>query len=229
MQDQELGLDRTVAASWAPDDTWPTFSEGVGGIADELGAHTADAPPAAPLTGGPDAGEIMDPAVASDDGIDDGFTDDLEPDGPPAVEAVAAIEGHPLHPAIVPLPIGSFVGAFLCDLAYLRTKDRFWARGARILTGAGLVTGAIAGSLGAIDFTGRREIRSHKSAWVHAGGNLTVMALGLVSEVIRAKDERTAVARGALAISAVSAAILGVTGWIGGELSYRERIGVTTS
>ena len=121
------------------------------------------------------------------------------------------------------------MGAFLCDLAYLRTKDRFWARGARILTGAGLVTGAIAGSLGAIDFTGRREIRSHKSAWVHAGGNLTVMALGLVSEVIRAKDERTAVARGALAISAVSAAILGVTGWIGGELSYRERIGVTTS
>jgi uncharacterized membrane protein len=222
MQDNELGLDRTVAASWAPDDTWPTLEDPV---SDELGAHTADAPPPAPLTGAPDAGDVIDTAAS----FDDRPTGAREADGPPAVEAVAAIEGHPLHPAIVPLPIGSFVGAFLCDLAYLRTRDRFWARGARLLTGAGLLTGAIAGSLGAVDFTGRREIRSHKAAWVHAGGNLTVMALGIVSELIRARDERTAVARGALAISAASAAILGVTGWIGGELSYRDRIGVTTS
>ena len=222
MQDHELGMDRTVAASWAPDDTWPAFTAGITGIADELGAHTAEAPPAAPLTGTPDAAEVMDVFVA----VDDGFTDDLEADGPPAVEAVAAIEGHPLHPAIVPLPIGSFVGAFLCDLAYVRTHDRFWARSARLLTGAGLVTGAIAGSLGAIDFTGRREIRSYPAAWVHAGGNAAVLGLGVVSEIIRAKDERGAVARGALAISAASVALLGLTGWLGGELAFRARIGV---
>lgn len=229
MQDHELGLDRTVAVSWAPDDAWPGLDDP---ISDELGAHTAEAPPAAPLAGEPDTGRRIEaPATghARGDATSEADFEDMAPAGPPAIEAVAAIEGHPLHPVLVPLPIGSFVGAFLCDVAYLRTRDRFWARGARILTGAGLVSGALAGSLGALDFTGRREIRRHRAAWVHAGGNLSVLGMGLVSVLIRSKDERRAVARGALALSAASVALLGLTGWLGGELTFRDRIGVTTS
>ena len=152
-----------------------------------------------------------------------------EPDlgaGREPVAAVAAVDGHPLHPVLVPLPIGAFVGAFVADVAYLRTNDRFWARGARLLTAAGLGTGLLAGSLGALDFTGRRRIRSHASAWVHAGGNATVLALALASVALRGRDEGEAVTRGGLAISAASAVILLATGWLGGELSYRERIGV---
>jgi uncharacterized membrane protein len=154
--------------------------------------------------------------------------DHLEIAGPEPVEAVAAVDGHPLHPVVVPLPIGSFVGAFLCDLAYARTHDAFWARGARILTGAGIATGLLAGALGAMDFTGRREIRSHGAAWAHAGGNLTVLALSTVSELARSRQDGR-VPAAAMALSATSAMILLVTGWLGGELAYRERIGVTRS
>ena len=215
MRDDELGLDRTVAATWAPDDTWPAFTEE---FADELAPGAAHANPG----GGAEVGEAM---VADElGGL--GFDDDLaDGDG---VEAVAAIEGHPLHPVLVPLPIGSFVGAFLCDLAYVGTHDRFWARGARLLTGAGLVTGVLAGSLGALDFTGRARIRSRRTAWVHGAGNLAVLGLAAVSERLRTADERGAVARGALAISAASVAVLGVTGWLGGELAFRDRIGMTS-
>src|SRR3954454_8945876 len=134
-------------------------------------------------------------------------SDQLQLAGPEPVESVAAIGGHPLHPVVVPLPIGSFVGAFLCDLAFARTQDVFWARGARVLTGAGIVTGLLAGSLGAVDFTGRREVRRHRAAWAHAGGNLAVLALSGVSELVRARDERSVPAP-AMALSAMSALIL---------------------
>jgi uncharacterized membrane protein len=145
--------------------------------------------------------------------------------GPEPVESVAAVGGHPLHPLVVPLPIGAFVGAFLCDLAFARTQDAFWARGGRVLTGAGIVTGLLAGSLGALDFTGRSQVRSHRAAWAHAGGNLTVLALSGVSELVRTRQPRT-VPPPAMALSAISALILLGTGWLGGELAYRERIGV---
>lgn len=149
-----------------------------------------------------------------------------EQDAPEAVESVAAIAGHPLHPSVVPLPIGAFVGAFVADLAYARSGDPFWARAARHLTDAGIVTGLMAGSLGAMDFTGREPIRRHGSAWVHGLGNATVLGMALLSRSMRQRDERRAGERGAMWISGLSVAMLGITGWLGGELSYRHRIGV---
>jgi uncharacterized membrane protein len=219
MRDElELGMDRTVAVTWAPDDTWPAFVEGMTGLADD----DMDAEVVAVAS----VGSEDDPARTDDAGYPvDGRSDAWRRE---PVEAVAAVDGHPLHPALVPLPIGAFVGALACDLAYTRTHDRFWARGAHLLTGAGIVTGLAAGSLGALDFGGRPQIRRRPSAWLHAGGNLAVLGLAGVSEVLRARDERAAVARGALAISALSAVLLAATGWLGGELAFRDRIGVTT-
>jgi uncharacterized membrane protein len=147
--------------------------------------------------------------------------------GPEAVPSVANLAGHPLHPMIVPLPIGALVGAFLSDVAYARTGDPFWARSSRHLTDAGIVTGSLAGLLGATDFSGRERTRELPQAWLHAGGNAAVLGLAVVARALRGRDERGAARGAGLVISATSAAILGVTGWLGGELSYRHRIGVT--
>lgn len=43
----------------------------------------------------------------------------------------------------------------------------------------------------------------------------------------RLDDAAAAVLPWGLTLSAINAALLGVTGWYGGELSYRHRIGVT--
>ena len=151
-------------------------------------------------------------------------------DSPPrAVESRAAVNGHPIHPMLVPLPIGSLVGAALADVAYLRTRDRFWARSARHLTEAAIVTAAMAAIPGAIDFTGREEIRQRPAAWVHAGGNALVLGLSVLSLAMRDAEDRQPPVRPAMAASLLSLGILGVTGWLGGELSYRYRIGVTES
>ena len=144
-----------------------------------------------------------------------------------AIPSTAAIAGHPLHPAVVPFPIGAFTGALVADVAYAATRDPFFARAGRMLTLAGLVTGAVAAILGGIDFWSTRQIRSHAIAWFHVLGNALVLGLGGISMAVRRDRGGRAVVPGGIALSAVSAMVLVVTGWLGGELSYRHRVGVT--
>jgi len=145
-----------------------------------------------------------------------------------AIPSLAAVAGHPLHPMVVPLAIGSLAGALAADVALAATGDRFFGRAGRLLTGAGLATGAIASVLGGIDFAGRGQVRSHPAAWLHLGGNAAALALSAASLGFRARagDDSKAVLPVALALSASAGAMLVVTGWLGGELSYRHRIGV---
>lgn len=233
----ELGIDRMVVTRWAPDDTWPAMLDEYA-AGDREPASTDDVRRSGLRhVGGGGSAADHDSTLRTDADVAPELVDTVAPipddhdlaelDRRP-VEAVAAVDGHPLHPVLVPLPIGAFVGAFVADLAYLGTHDRFWARGSRLLTIAGLATGLLAGSLGAIDFTGRRRIRRHRSAWLHGAGNLTVLGLALGSVALRSRDERRAVTDGGVVISATTATILLVTGWLGGELAYRDRIGVTS-
>ena len=144
------------------------------------------------------------------------------------VPSTAAIGGHPLHPMLVPLPIGFLVGVLLSDLAYWRTADAFWARASLWLVAAGVVTGLLAAIFGFIDFATIGRARAHASGWVHFIGNLTAVALSAISWFLRARDAAGAVMPTGLALSLVVAAILLVTGWLGGELTYRYLIGALT-
>jgi uncharacterized membrane protein len=143
-----------------------------------------------------------------------------------AAPSRAAIKGHPLHPMVIPLPLAALVGLLLADLAFWGTGDPFWARAALWLVGFGMVTGAAAAVLGAVDFFGIAHAREHRMGWVHAIGNASVLVLAVVSWWLRTGDAGAAVLPWGLLLSFVIVAILGVTGWAGGELSYRHRIGV---
>jgi uncharacterized membrane protein len=144
-----------------------------------------------------------------------------------AIPSTAAIAGHPLHPVVVPLPIGALTGALAADIAYAATDDPFFARAGRLLTLTGLVTGAFAAVLGGVDFWSKGQIRSHRIAWFHVLGNALMLALSGISLGLRMRGGRAATLPAGLALSAASAVVLMVTGWLGGELSYRHRIGLT--
>lgn len=145
---------------------------------------------------------------------------------PDAIPSAAAIAGHPLHPMIVPLPIGLLAGAFGADLAYVATRDKLWARAALALTAGGVVAGAIAGSVGAVDFLSRARIRERPISWYHAGGNAAVLGLGIASIAARFRAPERAVIPTGLLLSSASAGLLLITGWLGGELVYRYRAAV---
>lgn len=142
---------------------------------------------------------------------------------------VAAVLGHPLHPMVVPLPIGALVGAFVADLIFLATDNSFWAEAAFWLIAAGLVTGAAAALLGIIEMMGLRRARTMGLAWLH--GMLNILALGIsgISCLMRQSDmEGVAGGIGGYMTGAV-VLLLAVSGWAGGEMAYRHGLGVGTN
>jgi uncharacterized membrane protein len=143
------------------------------------------------------------------------------------VKSTASINGHPIHPLLIPFPIAFLIGALLTDLAYLNgVGDSFWARASLWLIAAGFIGGVLAAVFGLIDFITIRRVREHKIAWIHFIGNATVLVLALINWLLRLSNLLENVPPWGIALSIITAAILLITGWAGGELAYRHKIGV---
>jgi uncharacterized membrane protein len=143
-----------------------------------------------------------------------------------AAPSSAAIAGHPIHPMLVPFPIAALVGALVVDVAFLQSGDAFWARAGFWLLAAGIATGALAAVFGLVDFLSVPRVRSLTAGWVHFLGNATALALAAWNLALRWDDPAAGATGLGVALSAAVVLILLVTGWLGGELSYRHRIGV---
>lgn len=143
-----------------------------------------------------------------------------------AVKSKAAIGGHPIHPMLIPFPVAFLPGALVTDLVYRSTGDAFWARASLWLLAAGVVTGALAAVFGLIDFLSIRRARSLRAGWVHFLGNVLAMALSIFNLLLRWGEPVPDVPSLGVTLSAVVTLILVVTGWLGGELSYKHAIGV---
>lgn len=140
--------------------------------------------------------------------------------------STAAVGGHPIHPMMIPYPVAFLTGAVLTDLAARSTSDPFWARASRWLLGAGVVSGLAAGAVGAIDYFTIRRAREKNVGKLHAYGNPVAIGLAAASLYARRGSGDEAPNGTALGLSAATAALVGVTGWAGAELSYRHMVGV---
>lgn len=148
-------------------------------------------------------------------------------DLPPAdIPSRAAIAGHPIHPMLVPLPIGFLIGAWIGDIVFAATDHPFWAFAAFWLLVGGLVAGLLAAAVGMVDFAAIRQARAHRAGWIHAAGNALALLLAAITIWLRRADPAGPVVPWGLLWSSCIAGLLAVTGWFGGELSYRHRIGV---
>ncbi|MCK9529952.1 MAG: DUF2231 domain-containing protein [Gammaproteobacteria bacterium] len=136
------------------------------------------------------------------------------------------LAGHPVHPMLVPFPIAFLVGVLVTDLIFLGTGNAYWAQSSVYLALAGLVTGVAAAMVGFTDFVTLPQVRSHRMAWIHFIGNALVLLLAL-ARTLYSWDAPTETVRGTgLVLSAAMTALLLLTGWAGGELAYRHKIGV---
>ena len=143
-----------------------------------------------------------------------------------APKSTARFMGHPIHPMLVPFPIAFFTGAFLADLAFLGTNDPFWTLAAAWLLGAGLAGAALAALAGLTDFLGDRRIRALGDAWLHMIGNVTLVALEAFNLLLRIGDPAWPLPSPGVYLSGAGFLLLGFTGWKGGELVFRRRVGV---
>jgi uncharacterized membrane protein len=138
----------------------------------------------------------------------------------------ASIASHPIHPMLVPIPIGLWVFSLICYLVYLGGATSESWRIVAFYTMVGGVLGAgIAAVPGVIDMlslTGSRK----RTALIHMSINLVIVVVYLVNIGMRLGEPANVMTPVWLSIAAV--ALLGVSGWLGGKMVYKQAVGVDT-
>lgn len=122
--------------------------------------------------------------------------------------------GHPVHPLMVQVPIGSWLSAAVLDLRPGRS------RASRLLVGVGLAAAAPAALAGAVDWAELHR-QQQRVGLVHALSNAAAVGLYAVSLAHRVKGRGAAGrAYGFAGLTAV-----GLGGMLGGHLAYRQASG----
>jgi nitrite reductase/ring-hydroxylating ferredoxin subunit/uncharacterized membrane protein len=131
--------------------------------------------------------------------------------------------GHPLHPVLAQVPVGTWLSASVLDVIAVMTPDDGRAgveRSAEALLAAGLAAVPAAAAAGSADWSALHQ-EQQRLGLVHASANVLAATLLAASLVQRRRGQQ---ARGrALGLLGVSAASAGAA--IGGHLSYRWAAG----
>jgi uncharacterized membrane protein len=145
------------------------------------------------------------------------------------ITSSVSILGHPIHPIIVIFPVAFLSGVAGTDIAYWLTKDIFWARASVWLLGLGLFTGILAAIIGMIDFFRIPRVQQRTAGWAHMLLNISVLVLSAVNWFVRLWQPVSIIIPLGIILSFVVALLLLVSGWYGGELTFRHKIGVIGS
>lgn len=141
---------------------------------------------------------------------------------------VAGPYGHPFHPILVTIPIGTWVASLVFDIIGFVAEDpEPYVVASRVLILIGIIGALAAAFVGFLDY--RQLVKgtaAHRTATVHMALNLGVIALFIVNLLVRwsADDEEVSVFGFILSLVALGA--LGLSGWLGGKLSYHYGVRV---
>ena len=128
--------------------------------------------------------------------------------------------GHPLHPLLTDVPIGTWTSAMLLDL--LGGEDA--EDGADRLVGLGILASLPAIATGLSDWADTIG-PDRRTGLVHAWANSAALTLYSASYVARKSGRRGL----GVTLGLLGGGAMGVGGWIGGHLSYGHGVGVTAT
>lgn len=136
--------------------------------------------------------------------------------------------GHPFHPILVTIPIGAWVTSLVFDLgSHLADDPAPLAEGARWLIGVGVLGALAAAMVGVLDFfTIPTRTGAWRTALSHMVLNLTLTGAYTAQFFWRPQHPTSAAGAGPISVSAVSLAVLAVSGYLGGELVFRYGVRV---
>ncbi|MBD0337542.1 MAG: DUF2231 domain-containing protein, partial [Cyanobacteria bacterium Co-bin13] len=89
-----------------------------------------------------------------------------------------------------------------------------------------LLTAIAAAITGMSDFINIPRVRRRRAGWAHMLLNVGVLLLTIVNLVIRWGNPEGAIVPWGLVISWVVATLLLASGWYGGELMFRHKVGI---
>lgn len=148
----------------------------------------------------------------------------------PVSAVLAGPYGHPFHPILVTVPIGAWVSSLVFDIAsHIVTTPGFLAQGSEWLIAIGVIGALLAAMIGLLDLLAiPGGTRAFRVALLHMTLNAAIVVAYAVNFVWRhgSYGDPAAVALGPLVLSAVGLAVLTVSGFLGGMLSYRYGVRV---
>ena len=139
----------------------------------------------------------------------------------------ASIAGHPIHPMLVPIPIGLWIFSLVCDLVHAGgSANAAWPTVALYTMGGGIAGALLAALPGLVDLLSL-PAGPRKTALIHMTINLTVVALYAINLWLRLDAPEKP--GGLIWLSVLAIGLLVISGWLGGKLVYEYGVAVETS
>jgi uncharacterized membrane protein len=143
------------------------------------------------------------------------------------VEGKAKVMGHPIHPILIPFPLGLLTTSVVFDFVHLLTGEEKWSGISFWMIAAGVIGGLAAAAFGLIDWLAIPSGTRAKAVGLwHGITNVIVVTLFIVSWLLRA-DAPGAPGTVAIVLSFVAVGLASLGGFLGGELVVRLGVGVT--
>src|ERR671929_1117160 len=142
------------------------------------------------------------------------------------MESKAKVMGHPIHPILVPFPLGLLTTSVVFDVVHLLTGGARWAEISFWMIAVGVVGGLLAAVFGLVDWLAVPSGTRAKTVGLgHGLSNVLMVALFAVSWLLRSGAPGDP---GVLPIvlSFVGVGLVSLGGFLGGELVFRMGIGV---
>ena len=138
---------------------------------------------------------------------------------------MVSIGKHPVHPMLIPFPIGLWVFSFVADIIFLMGwGGPVWNDVAFYTMVGGMVGALLAAPFGLLDLLSVQDRVTKRVGTMHMVLNLLIVALFAVDLWLR---RQTGTGAGTpFTLSAVAMLMLLASGWLGGEMVYVHGAGV---
>lgn len=142
------------------------------------------------------------------------------------MKSKAQIKGHPIHPILVGFPIAFFIGTLLFDILGRIYENANFVLTAFYLEIAGIIAALITAIPGIVDyfFTVPSKSSAKKRATQHGLINIGIVIFFAIVWFYRRGTYASPVV--VLGLEIIGVIALGISGWLGGTLVYRNQIGV---
>ena len=142
----------------------------------------------------------------------------------------ASIGRHPIHPMIVPFPIGLWVFSLIADVIYLWRGNPVWRDYIAFYALLGGIIGAAAAAVpGLVDWLSLKNPRVVKIANWHARLNVIALLVFAASSYLRTHSGAAFVSGSytiQVALSVLGVILISISGYLGGEMVFKHGVAV---
>jgi uncharacterized membrane protein len=143
------------------------------------------------------------------------------------MESRAKLFGHPIHPMLIVFPLGLLATGVIFDILFLAADNTNFSIASFWMITAGIFGGLLAAVFGLIDWLAIPNGTRAKSVGLwHGAGNVVIVVLFAISWLLRRDAPDYTPSTLAFILELAGSGLAVITGWLGGELVYRLRVGV---